>query len=278
MLELLQRFGITCGFFPPTALKILRTVDSIESNYDLKLRAIMSGGETLGSELTSWARSSLGVALNEMYGQTEHNFTVGNCSSILPIKPGSMGRPYPGHRIEVMQSDGELAKPGEEGELVANVHDAVHFLGYWQQTEATNQKYTGEWFHTGDVGYKDEDGYLWFTGRKDDVITSSGYRIGPGEIEDCILKHPAIAQVAVIGVSDPEGIRGDIVKAFVVLREGIDEADALADEIKLSVREQLSAHEYPREIEFIDALPLTVTGKVRRMELRELNANRRRNS
>ncbi len=271
VLALLQRHQVTCGFFPPTALKMLRTVDGIEHEYDLALRAIMSGGETLGTELISWAKRSLGVSLNEMYGQTEHNFMVGNCSKIAAVKSGSMGRPYPGHRVEIMRADGRFASPGEEGELVAHAQDAVHFLGYWQQPDATQEKYTGEWFHTGDVGFKDEDGYIWFAGRKDDVISSSGYRIGPGEIEDCILKHPAIAQVAVIGVPDPDGLRGDIIKAFIVLREGITASDSLSDEIKLSVREQLSAHEYPREIEFIDALPLTVTGKVRRVELRALS-------
>lgn len=275
ILRLLQHYQVTCGFFPPTALKMLRTVDAIQRDYQLTLRSLMSGGETLGAELISWARKTLGTSLNEMYGQTEHNFMIGNCSAILPVKPGSMGKAYPGHRVEVMRSDGSFANDGEEGELVAHSADAVHFLGYWQQPEATRKKYTDKWFHTGDVGYRDEEGYFWFTGRKDDVISSSGFRIGPGEIEDCILKHPAIAQVAVIGVPDPEEIRGDIVKAFVVLRDGVDATDDLASEIRYSVREQLSAHEYPRAIEFIESLPLTVTGKVRRIELREYDAKKR---
>ena len=153
--------------------------------------------------------------------------------------------------------------------------DAAHFLGYWNQPEATQKKYSGDWFHTGDVGFRDSDGYLWFTGRKDDVITSSGYRIGPGEIEDSILKHPAVLQVAVVGVPDPDGIRGDIVKAFIVLRDNVQPSQTLEEDIKSTVRHQLSAHEYPRQVEFIDSLPITTTGKVRRLELRARDKARR---
>ncbi len=268
-LELLQEYRVTCGFFPPTALKMVRTVPDIKGRFDLRLRAIMSAGEMLGEELLLWAEDELGVVINEMYGQTEQNYMVGNCAAIMPPKPGSMGKAYPGHRLEVMLSDGSFASTGETGEFVAHREDAVHFLGYWQQPAATQKKYTGDWFHTGDVGYRDEDGYLWFMGRADDVITSAGYRIGPGEIEDCIMKHPAVLQVAAVGVPDPEGIRGDIVKAFIVLKPESTASQELAADIKRAVREQLSAHEYPREIEFIDTLPMTTTGKVRRIELRE---------
>lgn len=268
-LELLQEYKVTCGFFPPTALKMVRTVPGIRQHYDLHLRAVMSAGEMVGEELMAWAESELGVVLNEMYGQTEQNYMVGNCVAIMQPKPGSMGKAYPGHRVEVMRTDGSMAETGETGEFVAHRDDAVHFLGYWNQPEATVKKYTGDWFHTGDVGYRDDDGYLWFMGRADDVITSAGYRIGPGEIEDCIMKHDAVLQVAAVGVPDPEGIRGDIVKAFIVLKPEFGGSDRLAGEIKQSVREQLSAHEYPREIEFIDELPMTTTGKVRRIELRE---------
>ena len=268
-LELLETHQVTCGFFPPTALKMLRTVDDISSRYNLKLRAIMSAGEMVGEELLDWAERELGVVINEMYGQTEQNYMVGNCAEIMKPKPGSMGKAYPGHQVAIMREDGSFAEDNEAGEFVAHKDDAVHFLGYWNQPQATASKYTGDWFHTGDVGYRDADGYLWFTGRRDDVITSAGYRIGPGEIEDCILKHSAVLQVAVIGAPDPDGIRGDIVKAFIVVRPGVDATDDLAADIKQVVRSQLSAHEYPRLIEFIEELPMTTTGKVRRIELRE---------
>ena len=248
---------------------MLRTVDDIGSRYNLKLRAIMSAGEMVGEELLGWAERELGVVINEMYGQTEQNYMVGNCAEIMKPKPGSMGKAYPGHKVAIMREDGSFAEDNEAGEFVAHKDDAVHFLGYWNQPQATASKYTGDWFHTGDVGYRDADGYLWFTGRRDDVITSAGYRIGPGEIEDCILKHSAVLQVAVIGAPDPDGIRGDIVKAFIVVRPGVDATDDLAADIKQVVRSQLSAHEYPRLIEFIEELPMTTTGKVRRIELRE---------
>lgn len=271
-LQLLQDYNVTSGFFPPTALKMVRTFESpderICDRYKLQLRAVMSAGEMLGEELLQWAEDELGVVINEMYGQTEQNYMVGNCAAIMQPKPGSMGKAYPGHRVEVMLDDGSFAKTGETGEFVAHRDDAVHFLGYWQRPVETQEKYTGEWFHTGDMGYRDDDGYLWFMGRKDDVITSAGYRIGPGEIEDCIMKHPAVQQVAAVGVPDPQGVRGDIVKAFIVLKSNHSASTDLATEIKNTVRQRLSAHEYPREIEFIDALPMTTTGKVRRIELR----------
>jgi len=276
-LELLQVHQVTCGFFPPTALKMLRTIENISGRFQLKLRAIMSAGEMLGEELLEWAERELGVVINEMYGQTEQNYMVGNCADIMKPKPGSMGKAYPGHKVAVMREDGSFADDDEAGELVAHRDDAVHFLGYWNQPEATASKYTGEWFHTGDVGYRDCEGYLWFTGRRDDVITSAGYRIGPGEIEDCILKQSAVLQVAVIGVPDPDGIRGDIIKAFVVAKPGFEAGDELAADIKLAVRSQLSAHEYPRQIEFIEELPMTTTGKVRRIELREREISKHAN-
>jgi len=186
-----------------------------------------------------------------------------------------MGKAYPGHKLEILNDDGSVAAVGDNGEIVVHRNDAAHFLGYWNQPEATQKKYSGDWFHTGDVGFRDSDGYLWFTGRKDDVITSSGYRIGPGEIEDSILKHPAVLQVAVVGVPDPAGIRGDIVKAFIVLRDNFQPSETLGEDIKSTVRHQLSAHEYPRQVEFIDSLPITTTGKVRRLELRARDKARR---
>lgn len=264
--HLMADYAVTNAFIPPTALKMLRALPDLKSAYDLKLRAIMSAGEQVGEELIHWGRDALGLTINEMWGQTEFNYIVGNCSAIMPPKPGSMGKPYPGHRVDVIDDAGNPLPDGEEGELAAWCDDPVMFLGYWNNPQATAAKITANWFRTGDVGYRDADGFLWFVGRKDDVITSAGYRIGPGEIEDSLLKHPAVLQAAVIGKPDP--LRGEIVKAFVVLTDGYAASPELASEIQQSVRRRLSAHEYPREVEFIDNLPMTTTGKVRRIDLR----------
>ncbi|MDH3218272.1 MAG: AMP-binding protein [Gammaproteobacteria bacterium] len=264
--RLMSDYAVTNAFIPPTALKMLRALPDIGGRFDLRLRAVMSAGEQVGEELIHWGRDTLGLTINEMWGQTEFNYLVGNCSAIMPPRPGSMGKPYPGHRVDVIDDDGNVVADGEEGELAAFCDDPVMFLGYWNNPDATRDKITANWFRTGDVGYRDEDGFLWFVGRKDDVISSAGYRIGPGEIEDSLLKHPAVQQVAVIG--KPDELRGQIVKAFVVLSDGYAPNVELATEIQQSVRTRLSAHEYPREIEFIDSLPMTTTGKVRRIDLR----------
>ncbi len=264
--RLMADYGVTNAFIPPTALKMLRALPDLQSAYRLNLRAIMSAGEQVGEELIHWGRDALGLTINEMWGQTEFNYIVGNCSAIMEPKPGSMGKPYPGHRVDVIDDAGRVLAVGEEGELAAWCDDPVMFLGYWNNEAATREKISANWFRTGDVGYRDEDGFLWFVGRKDDVITSAGYRIGPGEIEDSLLKHPAVLQAAAIG--KPDELRGEIVKAFIVLTDAYAASDELAEEIRRSVRERLSAHEYPREIEFIESLPMTTTGKVRRLELR----------
>lgn len=269
ILALLQKYRVTTGFIPPTALKMLRAVPDIDQNYRLHLRAVMSAGEMVGEEVFHWAQKTLGVDINEMYGQTEHNYMVGNCSAILAPRPGSMGKAYPGHQIKIMTPQGDFAEAGAMGEFVAHRDDAVHFLGYWNNPDATAAKFVGDWFRTADTGYCDDDGFLWFVGRTDDVITSAGYRIGPGEIEDCILQHPEVLQVAAVGVPDPEGIRGDIVKVFVVPKIAGSGDERLANEIRALVRENLAAYEYPRTVAFIDDLPMTTTGKVRRIELRQ---------
>ena len=264
--RLMSDYAVTNAFIPPTALKMLRALPELKASHDLKLRAIMSAGEQVGEELIHWGREALGLTINEMWGQTEFNYLVGNCSAIMAPKPGSMGKPYPGHRVDVIDDDGNVLSAGEEGELAAWCDDPVMFLGYWNNPAATEARITANWFRTGDVGYRDEDGFLWFVGRKDDVISSAGYRIGPGEIEDSLLGHPAVLQAAVIGKADE--LRGQIVKAFVVLAPGYVAGPDLAKEIQQSVRRRLSAHEYPREVEFIDELPMTTTGKVRRIDLR----------
>jgi acetyl-CoA synthetase len=264
--KLMGDYAVSNAFIPPTALKMLRALPDLKAKYDLKLRAIMSAGEQVGEELIHWGREALGLTINEMWGQTEFNYLVGNCSAVMEPKPGSMGKPYPGHRVDVIDDAGKVMAAGEEGELAAWCDDPVMFLGYWNNAAATQARITANWFRTGDVGYRDEDGFLWFVGRRDDVISSAGYRIGPGEIEDSLLKHPAVLQAAVIG--KPDELRGQIVKAFVVPAPGHEPTPELARDIQLSVRTRLSAHEYPREVEFIDELPMTTTGKVRRIDLR----------
>jgi acetyl-CoA synthetase len=264
---MMGKYSVTNAFIPPTALKMLRSIANLKQQYSLQLRAVMSAGEQLGEELIHWGEEALDLTINEMWGQTEFNYLVGNCSAIMAPKPGSMGKPYPGHRVDVIDDEGRVLAVDEPGELAAWCDDPVMFLGYWNNEAATKEKITNNWFRTGDIGYRDGDGFLWFVGRKDDVINSAGYRIGPGEIEDSLMKHPAVLQTAVIG--KPDELRGEIVKAYIVLARGYKADDDLGKEIQMSVRERLSAHEYPREVEFIDELPMTTTGKVRRMDLRQ---------
>jgi acetyl-CoA synthetase len=237
----------------------------------LALRSVMSAGESVGVTVIEWAREALGVTVNEMFGQTEINYVVGNCQAAWPVKPGSIGRPYPGHRVAVIDAEGRELK-NELGEIAVHrsfqgSRDPVFFLEYWKNPEATRDKFAGDWGCTGDQGKMDDDGYLWYQGRSDDVIKSAGYRIGPAEIESCLVKHPAVANAAVIG--KPDATRGSIVKAFIVLQPGEKPSERLVEEIQGHVRGRLAPYEYPREIEFIDALPMTTTGKVQRKELRK---------
>ncbi len=271
---LMEKYAVRNAFIPPTALKMMMKVPDAERRYKLNLRSIMSAGEQVGVEVVRWAEEALSVKVNEMWGQTEFNYLVGNCAELFPLKPGSMGRPYPGHVVDVIDDNGKRLPDGEVGELAAKRGDPVMFLGYWHNESATREKFIGDWFCTGDVGYRDEDGYLWFVGRKDDVISSAGHRVGPGEVEDCLLKHPAVAQAAVVG--SPDELRGNIIKAFVVLTDGRAPSPALVEDIQQSVRTRLAAYEYPREIEFISELPMTTTGKIRRIELRQREMEKRK--
>ncbi|MCP3952413.1 MAG: AMP-binding protein [Desulfobacterales bacterium] len=263
---LLDKYQVRNGFVPPTALKMLRQVETIQSHYNINFRSIMSAGEALGAELYHWGQETLGIKINEMWGQTEFNYIAGSCSALMEPRPGSMGKPYPGHRVDVIDQAGNTLPQGETGELVAHTDDPVMFLGYWNKPEATAEKIINSWWRTGDSGYKDDDGYIWFVGRNDDVISSAGHRIGPGEIEDVLMSHPAVMQAAVIG--KPDELRGEIVKAFILTSAGTEQNESLKNELKQHVKSRLAAHEYPREIEFIDELPMTTTGKVRRIELR----------
>jgi acetyl-CoA synthetase len=267
--HLLDRYGVRNTFLFPTALKLMmKAVPEPRKRYRIGLRSVMSAGESVGATLIEWAREQLGVTINEMFGQTEINYVVGNCQAAWPVKPGSIGRPYPGHRVAIIDDKGNELARGELGEIA--VHrggDPVFFLEYWKNPQATRDKFIGDWALTGDQGKMDEDGYIWYQGRSDDVIKSAGYRIGPAEIESCLVKHPAVANAAVIG--KPDGTRGAIVKAFIVLQPGERPSKALEDDIQNHVRARLAPYEYPREIEFIDALPMTTTGKVQRKELRK---------
>jgi acetyl-CoA synthetase len=266
---LLEKYAIRNSFLFPTALKLMmKAVPEPKNKYRLDLRSIMSAGESVGVTVLEWAREHLGVTINEMFGQTEINYVVGNCQAAWPVKPGSIGRPYPGHRVAVIDEKGVEVPRGELGEIAIDRRgDPVFFLEYWKNPQATQDKFIGDWGCTGDQAKMDQDGYLWYQGRSDDVIKSAGYRIGPAEIESCLMKHPAVANAAVIG--KPDEARGAIVKAFIVLQPGRQPSRALVDEIQGHVRGRLAPYEYPREIEFIDALPMTTTGKIQRKELRK---------
>jgi acetyl-CoA synthetase len=236
----------------------------------------MSAGEAVGDAVFAWCRDALGVVPNEMFGQTEINYIVGNCAVRWPARAGSMGRPYPGHRVAVIDDDGRECGRGTPGDVALHRRDRhgdpdpIFFIGYWKRDDATRAKFTGDpddsWCRTGDTAVMDADGYLWYQGRSDDVFKAAGYRIGPSEIENCLVKHVAVANAAVVPKPDAE--RGALVKAFVVLAPGFAPSPELAGELQAHVRGKLAPYEYPKEIEFIDALPMTTTGKVQRRVLR----------
>jgi acetyl-CoA synthetase len=274
---LMQRHGVTHSFLFPTALKaMMKAVPAPRERYRLRLRAIMSAGEAVGDAVFHWCREALGVTVNEMFGQTELNYIVGNSHARWPARPGSMGRPYPGHRVAVIDAEGRECPRGTPGDVALHRRDRhgdpdpVFFLGYWNQPEATAAKFTGDasdsWCRTGDMAVMDADGYLWYHGRSDDMFKAAGYRIGPSEIENCLVKHPAVANAAVVPKPDPQ--RGALVKAYVVLAPGCAGDAALVEALQQHVRAHLAPYEYPKEIEFIDALPMTTTGKVQRRVLR----------
>jgi acetyl-CoA synthetase len=290
---LMQEHGVTHTFLFPTALKaMMKAYPQPRQQFRLQLQAIMSAGEAVGDAVFAYCRDQLGVVVNEMFGQTEINYVVGNCSMNghagdgigWPARAGSMGRPYPGHRVAVIDDDGNECPPGVPGDVAVNrfdVHgdpDPIFFLGYWKNPEATRRKFTGDWCRTGDLATRDADGYLWYQGRADDVFKAAGYRIGPSEIENCLVKHPAVVNAAVVPKPDAE--RGALVKAYVVLAPHVVEARAittrgtssfdadLVAELQMHVKGKLAPYEYPKEIEFIEALPMTTTGKVQRRVLR----------
>ena len=273
-LALMAAHRVRNAFLFPTALKmIMKAVPEPRKRYPLALRSIMSAGEALGTTVYAWAQAELGVSINEMFGQTEMNYIVGNSHAQWPGKAGSMGRPYPGHRIAVIDSEGSETAAGDIGEVAVNriapdgTPDPVFFLEYFKNPEGTAAKFSGDWCRTGDLAKRDDDGYLWYQGRADDMFKAAGYRIGPSEIENCLVRHPAVANAAV--VPRPDETRGNIVKAYIVLAPGYAPSPALEEQIQLHVRKFLAPYEYPKEIEFIEALPMTTTGKVQRRVLRE---------
>jgi acetyl-CoA synthetase len=262
---LMARMEVRNAFIPPTALRMLRSVPAPERG--LRLRSVGSGGEALGAETYEWGKAALGVTINEFYGQTECNLVLASCAAIGVSRPGAIGKPVPGHRVAVIRPDGSPCAADELGQIAIARPDPVMFLEYWGKADATREKFIGDWMTTGDQGVTDADGYVRFVGRDDDVITSAGYRIGPSEIEDCLIRHPAVALAAAVGKPDP--VRTEIVKAFIVLKSGHAPSDALAADIQSFVKTRLSAHEYPREIAFIEQMPMTTTGKVIRRLLRQ---------
>ena len=286
---LMQQHGVTHTFLFPTALKaMMKAYPKPSSQFKLKLQAMMSAGEAVGDAVFGYCQTQLGVTVNEMFGQTEINYIVGNCAMEWgpmgsgvsahrtnvgwPAKPGSMGKGYPGHRVAVIDEDGHECPAGVPGDVALNRYnqhgqpDPIFFLGYWKNETSTRNKYTGDWCRTGDMAVQDVDGYLWYQGRADDVFKAAGYRIGPSEIENCLVKHPAVANAAVVPKPDAE--RGALVKAYVVLAPGHEASDALVADLQLHVRGKLAPYEYPKEIEFIRELPMTTTGKVQRRVLR----------
>lgn len=272
---LMAKHKVRNTFMPATALRMLRQYPD-PGRFDLGLRSIASGGEALGEDLIGWGRDTFGLTINEFYGQTEVNLVVGNNADVMAIKPGSMGRPIPGHAVGVIDNDGQEVAAGEIGVMAVKRPDPVMFLEYWNKPEATASKFIGDWCVLGDLGWRDDDGYLWFKSRDDDVIISSSYRIGPTEVEECLVGHPKVAMAGVIG--SPDDVRGEVVKAYVVLADGVVAGSDVHDEIQAYVKSQLSAHEYPRQLRFIESLPLTVTGKIQRMKLRELDRAERKSA
>ncbi len=263
----LAEHGVTHTFLTPTALKRMAQIPLPRARWpQLRLRAIGTGGEPCPSAVLDWSACALGIPINEFYGLTEVNHLVGNCRKLYPVKPGSMGRAYPGHQLAILDDDGNPLPAGELGQIAARRDDPTLFVGYWNQPERTAAMFLGDWVLTGDYAKVDDDGYFWYEGRRDDLIKSAGYRIGPAEVEDTLVAHPAVEEAAVVGV--PDAARGQTVKAFIRLAPGATPSDALAEELRLHVKTNLAAYKFPRIIEFVEQFPLTSTGKISRKDLR----------
>jgi acetyl-CoA synthetase len=264
---LMAKQGVRNAYIPPTALRMMRSVRAPRERYGFALRSLNTGGESLGAETFHWGREQLGLTINESYGQTECNLVLASSAGWGVNRPGAIGKPVPGHEVAVIRPDGGVCDPEETGEIAVRRPNPVMFLRYWNKPEATEGKFLGDWLLTGDRARRDEEGYVFFQGRDDDVISSAGYRIGPSEIEDSLLRHPAVANAAAVG--KPDALRGEIVKAFVTLKPGFAPSPQLAEDIQKQVKTRLSAHEVPREIEFVSDMPLTTSGKIIRRLLRD---------
>ena len=272
--EFMERQGVTHSFLTPTALKRLAQVPNPRTRWpNLKLRVVCTGGEALPGAVLDWAENELGIVCNEFYGLTEVNHLIGNCRALYPPQAGSMGMAFPGHATTIVDADGNPLPDGEEGEVVAGGDDATRFLGYWKDPERSEELRFGPWLRTGDMAVRTSGGYFWYRGRTDDLIKSAGYRIGPAEVEDCLVRHDAVAEAAVVASPDLE--RGSIVKAFVRLAEGSKASDQLTAELQVHVKTNLAAYKYPREIEYVDSFELTSSGKISRKKLREAEIERK---
>ena len=272
-LRALSKHEVSNMFTTPTALRSMTAVNDAARKYPQRFRITCSAGEPLNPEVIRWFRSQFGITVLDYYGLTESYPLCGNYPTV-EVREGSMGLPVPGWEVAILDEDERPVPTGERGEICLKARSNPHYpLGYWNRPEDTEEVFGGEWFHTKDAAQADEDGYYWYAGRADDVIISAGYRIGPFEVESACVEHPAVLEAA--AVASPDERRGTIVKAFIVLAEGAEPSDALADEIKSHVREQHSAYAYPREIEFVSDLPKTLTGKIRRIELREAERERK---
>ena len=264
--DFMARHRVTHSFMTPTALKRLAEIAEPRSRWKLALRVVCTGGESLPMDTLRWTKEDLGVVCNEFYGLTEFNHLIGNCQALYPVRPGSMGRAYPGHVVRVIDEAGDEVPAGGVGEIAARADDPTLFLGYWGRPGVPESLRLGPWLRSGDSAKRDGDGYFWYQGRRDDLIKSAGYRIGPAEVEDALVRHPKVAEAAVVGRPDPD--RGAIVVAFVRLAKGVSPSDALRRELQAFVKTNLAVYKYPRLVAFVDSFPLTSTGKIRRAEMR----------
>src|SRR5206468_6315787 len=267
-LAVLSKHGVTNVFTTPTAMRAMMAIEDAGERFPQRFRVVCSAGEPLNPEAIRWFREQYGITVLDYYGLTESYPLCANFP-FMDVREGSMGKPVPGWDVQILDEDEQPVPQGERGEICLRARSNPHYpLGYWNRPEDTDEVFGGEWFHTKDAASQDEDGYVWYEGRADDVIIAAGYRIGPFEVESVCLEHPAVQEAA--AVASPDELRGNVVKAFIVLAANREPSDELADEIKAFVRERLSAYAYPRRVEFVSDLPKTLTGKIRRIELRQL--------
>jgi acetyl-CoA synthetase len=268
LLRMMEKYGVTTFCAPPTVYRMLIQMDL--TKYNLRLRHCMSAGEPMNPEVIRVWKKAFGLEIYDFYGQTETVCVLSNYP-FMPIKYGSVGKPTPGHDVRIVDDDGHEQKPGDVGNIalyIGDVRPPGLFKEYWKDEDLMKRVFRGDYYYTGDQGYKDDDGYFWFVGRDDDVIKSSGYRIGPFEVESALIEHPAVAECAVVGAPDPEGVRGIVVKAFVVLVKGYRPSETLTKELQDYVKKTTAPYKYPRIIEYMDELPKTISGKILRRELR----------